>query len=58
MRKCESYMKDMKLAYKKIRIIKGATKVNDMIEIGSSWEKKIRRVKVLPPGSTKSCQLP
>ena len=60
-------MKDMKVAYqinKKgrkreiIRIIKGATKVYDMMKIGSSWKKRIRRVKVLPPGSTNSCPAP
>ena len=54
-------MKDMKLAYKKIRIIKGATKVDDMMKIGiqgRKWINWIKRVKVLPPGLTKSCPAP
>ena len=60
-------MKDLKVAYKitkkgrkveMIRIINGATKVDYMMKIGSSWKKRIRRVKVLPPGSTKSCPAP
>ena len=57
-RNCEKYMKDMKLANKKIRIIKGATKVGDMMEIGIHSTKWIKRVKVLLPGSTKSCPVP
>ena len=57
-RKCEKDMKDMELAYERIRIIKGATKVGDMMEIGIHSTKWIKRVKVLLPGSTKSSPVP
>ena len=50
--------KDMKLAYKRIRIIPGATKVGDMMEEDIHREKWIKRAKVLLPGSTKSCPAP